>query len=78
MLLALDPRDARFDAPPSLRRRAVSLTLSVAITLLMLLGFLGLAGKLPEKPRFKGEAVMVDLPPEKESADVTESAMTMS
>ena len=52
----------------------MSLTLSVAITLLMLLGFLGLAGKLPEKPRFKGEAVMVDLPPDKDSADVTESA----
>jgi protein TonB len=53
---------------PSLRRRAVSLALAVAITLAIILALLGLNGATPPTDRFKGGPVMLNLGPDSEDA----------
>jgi protein TonB len=60
------------DTPhPPLRQRATSLVLAVAVTLLLIVGLLSLNGRMPERPRFKGAPVMLDLQPDAEKADTT-------
>jgi hypothetical protein len=46
--------------------------MAVAITLLLILGLIGLNGSVPERPQFKGGPVMIDVQPEAERTDVTE------
>jgi protein TonB len=53
---------------PSLRGRATSFVLAVAITLLILLGFLGLNGRMPKRPEFKGSPILLDLGEDTEKA----------
>jgi protein TonB len=49
--------------------------MAVTITLLILLGFLGLNGTVPQRPQFKGGPLMIDLKPDSQtSADVSKSA----
>jgi protein TonB len=61
------PSAPAFGDPPSLRRRAASLTLAVAITLLILFGFFGLGGAIRKRPLFRGGPVLVDLRPDADS-----------
>ncbi len=56
---------------PPLRERATSFVLAVAITLLIILGMLGLNGTAEKRPQFKGGPVVLDLK-EDDTADATQ------
>src|SRR4051812_27761948 len=55
-------------APPSLRRRASSLVLAFTATCLVMLLLLSLNGKAPERPKFKGSPILINLNSEKEAS----------
>lgn len=52
---------------PSLRRRAVSFTLAIAVNLLLIITLLNLNPPPLERPQFKGGPTLLDLRPETES-----------
>jgi protein TonB len=61
-------------ARPPLRQRVTSFVLAVAITLLIILGMLGLNGTAEKRPQFKGGPVVLDLKDDADRADATRKA----
>jgi protein TonB len=64
--LALDSPLPR-DSGPSPRHRATSLVLAVSATLLMIVALLTLNDATPQRPRFRGDPIMLDLKPDAEA-----------
>ncbi|MDB5670349.1 MAG: hypothetical protein JWO25_1308 [Alphaproteobacteria bacterium] len=61
--------------PLSRGRRATSLVLALAITLLIILGFLGLNGAVPTRPQFKGGPLILNLAPDAEKPAAKKKAV---